>query len=313
MSVLILAEHENQKLKTSVAQLVTAAQCWQQTAHVLLVGNELSAVAQSAANITGVARVICVEAPHLQHPLAEDVVKIIANMGRDYAVILAAHSAFGRNILPGAAARLDVAMISNVVNINAPATYVRPMYAGNIFATVQSCDSIQVLTVRASRFDPAAAGNQAEMIKLAAPAASHKSRWLAETRNLSDRPELGTASVVVSGGRSLGSAEKFESVLAPLAAKLGGALGATRAAVDAGYAPNDSQVGQSGTLVAPELYIAVGISGAVQHTAGMQDSKFVVAINLDPDASIFQTADYGLVADLFVAVPALTAALPESN
>jgi len=310
MSVLVLAEHENQKLKVSVAQLVSAAQCWKQTVHVLLVGKDLTAVAQNAATITGVSRVICVDAAHLQHPLAEDVTNIIAGMGREYSVILAAHSAFGRNILPRAAALLDVAMISNVVEIQAPATYVRPIYVGNVFATVRSNDPIQVVTLRASRFDMAATGNNAEIVNLAPPPASGKTRWLSEIRNQSDLPDLGSASVVVSGGRSLGSAENFESVLAPLAAKLHSALGATRSAVDAGFAPNDIQIGQTGTVVAPELYIAVGISGAVQHTAGMQDSKIVVAINHDPDATIFQMADYGLVADLFEAVPALTAALP---
>jgi len=310
MSVLVLAEHENQKLKVSVAQLVSAAQCWKQTVHVLLVGKDLTAVAQNAATITGVSRVICVDAAHLQHPLAEDVTNIIAGMGREYSVILAAHSAFGRNILPRAAALLDVAMISNVVEIQAPATYVRPIYVGNVFATVRSNDPIQVVTLRASRFDMAATGNNAEIVNLAPPPASGKTRWLSEIRNQSDLPDLGSASVVVSGGRSLGSAENFESVLAPLAAKLHSALGATRSAVDAGFAPNDIQIGQTGTVVAPELYIAVGISGAVQHTAGMQDSKIVVAINHDPDASIFKMADYGLVADLFEAVPALTAALP---
>lgn len=310
MSVLILAEHENQKLKSSVAQLVSAAQCWKQAVHVLLVGNDLATVAQDAAAISGVASVMCVEAPHLQHPLAEDVANIIAGMGRDYAVILAAHSAFGRNALPRVAALLDVEMIGNVVEIQAPATYVRPIYVGNIFATVRSDDPIQVVTLRASRFDRADTGNHAEIIKRAAPPASAKTRWLSETRNQSDRPELDSASVVVSGGRSLGSAENFESVLGPLADKLHSAMGATRSAVDAGFAPNDIQIGQTGTVVAPELYIAVGISGAVQHTAGMQDSKIVVAINHDPEAAIFQTADYGLIADLFEAVPALTAALP---
>ncbi|MFZ3176137.1 MAG: FAD-binding protein [Thiobacillus sp.] len=310
MSVLILAEHENQKLKPSVAQLVSAAQCWKQTVHVLLVGNDLAAAAQGAAAITGVASVMCVEAPHLQHPLAEDVANIIAGMGREYSVILAAHSAFGRNALPRVAALLDVEMVGNVVEIQAPATYVRPIYVGNVFATVRSTDPIQVVTLRASRFDMADTGNNAEIVKLAPPPASGKTRWLSEIRNQSDRPELGSASVVVSGGRSLGSAENFESVLAPLADKLHGALGATRSAVDAGFAPNDIQIGQTGTVVAPELYIAVGISGAVQHTAGMQDSKIVVAINHDTDATIFQMADYGLVADLFEAVPALTATLP---
>jgi electron transfer flavoprotein alpha subunit len=267
----------------------------------------------SAAAINGVQHIVHVDAEHLQHPLAEDVANIVTALGRDYQVILAAHSSFSRSVLPRAAALLDVAMISDVLEIKSANTYVRSIYAGNIHATVQSVDPIQVLTVHGSNFSVAgsaeSATGHAEIVKSDAPPAFGKTHWVAETHNHSDRPALSSANVVISGGRSLGSAEKFEQTLSPLAAKLGAALGATRAAVDAGYAPNEIQVGQTGVVVAPDLYIAVGVSGAVQHTYGMKDSRVVVAINQDPDAPIFQVADYGLVADLFEAVPALTSAL----
>lgn len=308
MTTLILAEHDGQQLSPAVRQATTAAQFWGAPVHVLLAGGS-AAIAQQAAAISGVTRVIHAEATHLQHPLAEDVANLLVAIAGEYQVILAAHSSFSRNALPRAAALLDVAMISDVLEIKADNTYVRSVYAGNIHTTIQSADALQVLSVHHSNFAAAALGGNAEIVTTAAPAAFGKTRWLAETRIQSDRPALGSAKVVVSGGRSLGSAEKFDEVLAPLAAKLGAALGATRAAVDAGFAPNEIQVGQTGVAVAPELYIAVGVSGAVQHTAGMKDSKIVVAINQDPDAPIFQVADYGLVADLFEAVPALTSAI----
>ncbi|HSC79273.1 MAG TPA: FAD-binding protein, partial [Chitinolyticbacter sp.] len=218
-------------------------------------------------------------------------------------------TAYAKNALPRAAGLLDVALIADVIRIQAPATYVRPVYAGNVLATVESSDALQVVTIRSTAFDAAGNGGNAGITKLAAPAATSAARWVSESRNVSDRPELATARVVISGGRSLG--ERFESVLGPLAAQLNGALGATRAAVDAGFAPNDIQIGQTGTVVAPELYIAAGISGAAQHLAGMKDSKVIVAINHDPDAAIFQVADFGIVADLFDAVPQLTAALKQ--
>lgn len=308
MTTLILAEHDGQQLSPAVRQAATAAQFWGAPVHVLLAGGS-AAIAQQAAAISGVTRVIHAEATHLQHPLAEDVANLLVAIAGEYQVILAAHSSFSRNALPRAAALLDVAMISDVLEIKADNTYVRSVYAGNIHTTIQSADALQVLSVHHSNFAAAALGGNAEIVTTAAPAAFGKTRWLAETRIQSDRPALGSAKVVVSGGRSLGSAEKFDQVLAPLAAKLGAALGATRAAVDAGFAPNEIQVGQTGVAVAPELYIAIGVSGAVQHTAGMKDSKIVVAINQDPDAPIFQVADYGLVADLFEAVPALTSAI----
>jgi len=309
MKTLILAEHDGQQLSPALRQAVTAAKFWNAPIHVLVAGNASNAIAQQAAAIAGVECVLHADAVYLAHPLAEDVSKLIVSIASEYQVILAAHSSFSRNILPRAAALLDVAMISDVLEIKADNTYVRAVYAGNIHTTIQSVDAVQVLSIHSSNFAAAALGGNAEVVAVAAPAAFGKTRWVAETRVQSDRPALSSAKVVVSGGRSLGSAEKFDQVLTPLAAKLGAALGATRAAVDAGYAPNEIQVGQTGVAVAPELYIAIGVSGAVQHTAGMKDSRIVVAINQDPDAPIFQVADYGLVADLFEAVPALTSAI----
>ena len=309
MRILILAEHDGLQLSPSVRQAVTAAQFWNSPVHVLVAGHGADAVAQQAASIHGVERVVHANAAHLAHPLAEDIANLVASISEGYDVILAAHSSFSRNALPRVAALLDVAMISDVLEIKANNTYVRSIYAGNILTTIQSTDTVQVLTVHGSSFTAAVLTANAEIVKIETPAAFDRSRWISEVRSQSDRPALGSAKVVVSGGRSLGSAESFEQVLSPLAAKLGAALGATRAAVDAGFAPNDIQVGQTGVVVSPELYIAVGVSGAIQHTYGMKDSRIVVAINQDPDAPIFQVADYGLVADLFEAIPALTAAI----
>ena len=318
MTVLILAEHDGQHLSASVNQAVTAAQFWNAPIHLLVAGQNIETIAKKAASIQGVARVILADAPHLAHLLAEDLADLLVSITNDYDVILAAHSSFSRNVLPRFAAFKDVSMISDVLSIQADNTYVRSVYAGNILTTIQSLDVLQVLTVHASNYSAAAFNDtaqndhaivSAEIASAVTPAPFTKTRWVSETHNLSDRPALGTAKMVVSGGRSLGSAANFEQLLFPLATKLGAALGATRAAVDAGYAPNDMQVGQTGVVVAPDLYIAVGVSGAVQHTYGMRDSKVVVAINQDPDAPIFQVADYGLVADLFDVIPALTAAL----
>ncbi len=309
MNILILAEHDGQQLNPAVQQAVTAAQFWNSPIHVLVAGDGTADVAQQVAAIKGVARVLHADTTHLAHPLAEDVASLIVAIGSEYQVILAAHSSFSRNVLPRAAALLDVAMISDVLEIKADNTYVRSVYAGNIHTTIQSADALQILTIHSSNYAAAGIGGNAEIVSVDALAAFAGTRWLAESRSQSDRPALSSAKVVVSGGRSLGSAERFEQVLSPLAAKLGAALGATRAAVDAGFAPNEIQVGQTGIVVAPELYIAVGVSGAIQHTYGMKDSRIVVAINQDPDAPIFQVADYGLVADLFEAVPALTAGL----
>lgn len=310
MSVLILAEHDGHHLKQATYRAVTAAQHWQLPVHVLVAGDNITAIAQQAAAIQGVTQVMQADAPALAHPLAEDVADVIVRLSGQYQVIVAAHTAFGKSVLPRVAALRDVAMLSDVVEIKGSKTYVRPIYAGSIYATVESVDTLQVLTVRASSFALAdATGNAAPIVMVEAVAGTSQVRWMGEVHNVSERPDLASARVVVSGGRSLGSAEKFQAMLAPLAEKLGAALGATRAAVDAGFAPNDIQVGQTGTVVAPELYIAVGISGAVQHTAGMKDSKVIVAINHDADAPIFQVSDYYLVADLFETVPALTKAI----
>lgn len=309
MKTLILAEHDGHQLNASLRQAVTAAQRFASSIHVLVAGSNTEKIAQDAAAIKGVSRVMRADALQFAHPLAEDMTNLIASIGSEYQVILAAHSSFSRNILPRVAALFDVAMISDVLEIKANNTYVRSIYAGNIHTTLQSEDSLQVFSIHSSNFTAAEYGGLAEIIEIESPAPFGKSRWLADRHNHSDRPALSSAKIVVSGGRSLGSAEKFEHVLSPLAAKLGAALGATRAAVDAGFAPNEIQVGQTGVVVAPDLYIAVGVSGAVQHTYGMKDSRIVVAINQDPDAPIFQVADYGLVADLFEVVPALTAAI----
>ncbi|MDI1299357.1 FAD-binding protein [Methylotenera sp.] len=324
MKILILAEHDGLQLSPSVRQAVTAAQFWNSPVHVLVAGHNADAVIQQAASIHGVERVIHANAAHLAHPLAEDIANLIVSISEGYEVILAAHSSFSKNALPRVAALLDVAMISDVLEIKAENTYVRSIYAGNVLTTIQSTDAVQLLTVHGSNFAAASLGANneisstviasteivgSEIVSTETPAAFKKASWKSEVRSQSDRPALGSAKIVISGGRSLGSAESFEEVLSPLASKLGAALGATRAAVDAGFAPNDIQVGQTGVVVAPELYIAVGVSGAIQHTYGMKDSKIVVAINQDPDAPIFQVADYGLVADLFDVIPALTAAI----
>ena len=309
MRTLIIAEHDGQHLNEQVARAVTAAQQWQQPVDILVAAAQPDTLAAQAAAIQGVSSVLVASDAALQHPTAEHLAEIIVPLAANYTVVLAAHSAFSKNVLPRVAALLDVNMISDVLQIVSANTYVRGIYAGNVLATIQSSDSKQVLTVRGSKFAAAAKDGAAEIKSVATPAAPAGSRWVAEAFNKSERPPLAAAKVVVSGGRALGSAEAFAEVLAPLADKLHAAIGASRAAVDAGYAPNDLQVGQTGVVVAPELYIAVGISGAIQHAYGMKDSKVVVAINQDPEAQIFKIADYGLVADLFEAVPQLTAAL----
>lgn len=309
MRTLIIAEHDGQHLNEQVARAVTAAQQWQQPVDILVAAAQPDTLAAQAAAIQGVSTVLVASDAALLHPTAEHLAEIIVPLAANYTVVLAAHSAFSKNVLPRVAALLDVNMISDVLQIVSANTYVRGIYAGNVLATVQSSDSKQVLTVRGSKFAAAAKDGTAEIKAVTTPAAPAGSRWVSEAFNKSERPPLAAAKVVVSGGRALGSAEAFAEVLAPLADKLHAAIGASRAAVDAGYAPNDLQVGQTGVVVAPELYIAVGISGAIQHAYGMKDSKVVVAINQDPEAQIFKIADYGLVADLFEAVPQLTAAL----
>lgn len=309
MRTLIIAEHDGQHLNEQVARAVTAAQHWQQPVDVLIAAAQADGLAAQAAALQGVSTVLVATDAALQHPTAEHLAALVVPLAANYSVVLAAHSAFSKNVLPRVAALLDVNMLSDVLEIVNSNTYVRGIYAGNVLATVQSSDAKQVLTVRGSKFSAAATGANAAIQSVTAPAAPEGSRWVAEAFNKSERPPLAAAKVVVSGGRALGSADAFKDVLAPLADKLHAAIGASRAAVDSGYAPNDLQVGQTGVVVAPELYIAVGISGAIQHAYGMKDSKVVVAINQDPEAQIFKIADYGLVADLFEAVPQLTAAL----
>ena len=309
MAVLVIAEHDNKTLKRATLQAVDAAARLGEV-HLLVLGSGVDAVAQAAAKVAGVAQVKVVDDPALAESLAEVVTAQVVPLAKDYSHVVAAATAHGKDFMPRVAALLDVAQISEVTGIDSADTFRRPIYAGNAIATVQSSDPIKVLTVRGTSFDEAAAeGGPAAIEKVAAVAVDGQPALVGREQASSDRPELTAAQVVVAGGRGLGSAEQFQAVLEPLADRLGAALGASRAAVDAGYAPNDWQVGQTGKIVAPQLYIAAGISGAIQHLAGMKDSRIIVAINKDEEAPIFSVADYGLVADLFEAVPALTAKL----
>ena len=310
MSVLVIAEHNNASIKGATLNTVTAAVACGGDVHVLVAGHNAGAAAAAAAQIAGVAKVIHADAPGLEHGLAENVAAQVLAIASNYSHILFPATASGRNLAPRVAAKLDVAQVSDITKVVSPDTFERPIYAGNAIATVQSADSVKVITVRATGFDAAAAtGGSAAVETAAATADAGKSSFMGSEIAKSDRPELTAAKIIVSGGRALGSKEKFDEVMTPLADKLGAALGASRAAVDAGYAPNDWQVGQTGKIVAPQLYIAAGISGAIQHLAGMKDSKVIVAINKDPEAPIFSVADYGLEADLFTAVPELVKAL----
>ena len=304
MTALVIAEHDNASLKASTLNTVTAASQCDADVHVLVAGHNCDAAAAVAAQIAGVSKVIVADNATFANGLAENVAAQVLSIAKQYTHVLAPATAYGKNILPRVAACLDVGQISEITKVDAPDTFERPIYAGNAIATVQSIDSIKVITVRATGFDAAAAGGSAAIEKIEAVADSGKSNFVSRELAKSDRPELTAAKVIVSGGRGIGSAESFK-ILEPLADKLGAAMGASRAAVDAGYVPNDWQVGQTGKIVAPQLYIAVGISGAIQHLAGMKDSKTIVAINKDAEAPIFSVADYGLVADLFEAVPAL--------
>ena len=310
MTALVIAEHDNASIKGATLNTVTAAAKCGGDVHVLVAGHNAGAAAAAAGQIAGVAKVIHADSEHLAHGLAENMAAQVLAIAANYSHILFPATASGKNIAPRVAAKLDVGQISDVTKVDSPDTFERPIYAGNAIAIVQSLDATKVITVRTTGFDPAAAsGGSAAVDKIAAAADSGKSTFLGNEIAKNDRPELTAAKVIVSGGRALGSAEKFNEVMTPLADKLGAALGASRAAVDAGYAPNDWQVGQTGKIVAPQLYIAAGISGAIQHLAGMKDSKVIVAINKDPEAPIFAVADYGLEADLFAAVPELIAAL----
>ncbi len=310
MTVLVIAEHDNQTVKASTLNTVTAALACGTDVHVLVAGNNAAAAATAAAAIQGVAKVIHADGATLADGLAENLAAQVLTIAGNYSHILFPATASGKNVAPRVAAKLDVAQVTDITKVIAADTFERPIYAGNAIATVQSADSVKILTVRTTAFDAAAtSGGSAAVETAAAVADSGKSSFVGREIAKNDRPELTAAKVVVSGGRALGSAEKFQEIMSPLADKLGAALGASRAAVDAGYAPNDLQVGQTGKIVAPQLYIAAGISGAIQHLAGMKDSKVIVAINKDAEAPIFSVADYGLVADLFTAVPELTAAL----
>ena len=307
---LVIAEHDHASLKSATFPTVTAALACATEVHVLVAGHQATAAAQAATQIAGVSQVLHADGPSLAHGLAENLVAQVAGLASRYSHILFAATAGGKNVAPRVAARLDVAQLSDVTRVLGADTFERPIYAGNAIATVQSADAIKVLTVRTTGFDAAAStGGSASLSAVDAVADSGKSRCLGSEIAQSDRPELTAARIIVSGGRALGSSAQFNEVLTPLADKLGAALGASRAAVDAGYAPNDWQVGQTGKIVAPDLYIAAGISGAIQHLAGMKDSKVIVAINKDAEAPIFSVADYGLEADLFTAVPELTRAL----
>ena len=309
MTALVIAEHDNASIKPATLNTVTAAAACGGDVHVLVAGHNAQAAAQQAAQIAGVAKVIHADADSLAHGLAENVAAQVLAIAGNYSHILFPATAGGKNVAPRVAAKLDVAQISDITKVVSADTFERPIYAGNAIATVQSSDATKVITVRTTGFDAAGQGGSAVVESQAAQSANGKASYVGSEIAKSDRPELTAAKIIVSGGRALGSSEKFNEVMTPLADKLGAAIGASRAAVDAGYAPNDLQVGQTGKIVAPQLYVAAGISGAIQHLAGMKDSKVIVAINKDGEAPIFSVADYGLEADLFAAVPELVKAL----
>jgi electron transfer flavoprotein alpha subunit len=305
MSILVIAEHDNAVLKAATLNTVTAATQLGDDVHILVAGHGCGAVAQAAAQVAGVKKVLATDAPHYANQLAENLAALVVGLAGGYSHILAPATAAGKNTLPRVAALLDVAQISEVIKIESADTFVRPIYAGNVLATVQSKDAVKVLTVRGTAFPAAATGGSAPVETIAPAADAGVSSFVSQQLTKSDRPELTAARIIVSGGRGMGNGDNFK-LLEDVADKLNAAVGASRAAVDAGFVPNDYQVGQTGKVVAPELYIAVGISGAIQHLAGMKDSKVIAAINKDEEAPIFQVADYGLVADLFVAVPELS-------
>jgi len=310
MTAIVIAEHDNASIKGATLNTITAAAACGGDVHVLVAGHNAGAAAAAAAQIAGVAKVIHADSDSLAHGLAENVTAQVLAIASQYSHILFPATAAGKNVAPRVAAKLDVGQISDVTQVFSGDTFERPIYAGNAMATVQSTDATKVITVRTTGFDAAAATGGSAAIEIAAAQAdSGKSAFKGSEIAKNDRPELTAAKIIVSGGRALGSSEKFNEVMTPLADKLGAAIGASRAAVDAGYAANDLQVGQTGKIVAPQLYVACGISGAIQHLAGMKDSKVIVAINKDPEAPIFSVADFGLEADLFVAVPELTQAL----
>jgi len=306
MAALVLAEHDQHSLKMATHHSVSAAKQCTNEVDVLLVGHDIDPIAQEASKIEGVRKVIYANAPHFANQLPEVVAEQILALASSYDYFLAPATAHGKSVMPRVAAKLDVAQLSDITKVVSPDQFERPIYAGNAIATVQTIDSKKVITVRTTNFDPANTGGSCSIESITTSEPFAASQFIGRELTKSDRPELAAAKIIVSGGRGLGSAEKYKELIAPLADKLGAALGASRAAVDAGYVPNDYQVGQTGKIVAPQLYIAVGISGAIQHLAGMKDSKVIVAINKDPDAPIFGVADYGLVGDLFTLVPELT-------
>ncbi|MGF6227106.1 electron transfer flavoprotein alpha subunit [Inquilinus ginsengisoli] len=309
MSILIVADHDNATLKAATLHAVTAAQKIGGDIHVLVAGANARPAAEAAAKVAGVAKVLLAEAPALEHQLAETVAPLVADLAKGYSHVLATATSAGKNLLPRVAALLDVQQISEITSVDSPDTFERPIYAGNAIATVQSSDSIKVITVRGTAFEAAAAeGGSAAIEAVEAKPDAGLSSFVGQELSKSERPELTSARIIISGGRAMGSSENFK-ILEGIADHLGAAIGASRAAVDAGYVPNDYQVGQTGKVVAPDLYIAVGISGAIQHLAGMKDSKVIVAINKDEEAPIFQVADYGLVGDLFKLIPELEAEL----
>ena len=309
MSILVIAEHNNSSIKAATLNTVTAATKIGGDIHLLVAGSGCAAVADSATKIAGVSRVLLADAAHYADQSPENIAALVVTHAPAYSHVLAAATTIGKNLMPRIAALLDVAQISEIVAVESPDTFVRPIYAGNVLATVQSLDSVKAITVRTTAFEAAGDGGLASLENLTASADQGQSKLISSELTQSARPELSAAKTIVSGGRGMGSGENYHKLLEPLADKLGAALGASRAAVDAGYAPNDFQVGQTGKIVAPQLYIAIGISGAIQHLAGMKDSRFIVAINKDAESPIFQVADFGLVGDLFELVPALTAAL----
>ena len=310
MRALVIADHDHQSIKGSTLNTVTAALACAPEVHVLVAGHNAGAAAAAAAHIAGVGKVLHADDAGMANGLAENVAAQVLALAAGYTHILFPATAGGKNVAPRVAARLDVGQVSDITRVDSPDTFERPIYAGNAMATVQATDAVKVITVRTTGFDPAASQGGTAVIEVVnAVADSGKSRYVGSAIAKNDRPELTAAKIIVSGGRALGSSEKFAEVITPLADKLGAAMGASRAAVDAGYAPNDWQVGQTGKIVAPQLYVACGISGAIQHLAGMKDSKVIVAINKDPEAPIFSVADYGLEADLFVAVPELVSQL----
>ncbi len=309
MAILLLAEHDNTHLSDQTAKALTAAKQIGADVHVLVAGSNAKAAADAAARLAGVAKVLIADDASLANNLAEPLAALIVSLAPAYDTIIAAATSSAKNVLPRVAALLDVAQVSEIVEVVSPDTFKRPIYAGNAIQTVQASDAKKVITVRTASFAAAGEGGSAPVESVAAVANPGLSTHVADALSSSDRPELTSAKIIISGGRALGSSEKFQEVILPVADKLGAAVGASRAAVDAGYAPNDWQVGQTGKVVAPQLYIACGISGAIQHLAGMKDSKVIVAINKDEEAPIFQVADYGLVADLFEALPELQKAL----